>query len=183
MRSRVQIAGVVALLSVAGWVSASHAQRPDLSGEWVRADSIGGRAVASVGDASFRRGDMGSGWGAMLTLAQRADSLVVQYDFFTAYDLQPRVRLAYALDGSESRNRVMIGHAESLQRSRVAWQGNTLVITTLHPTPGDADGRATSAEVRQVLSLDAAGSLIVETTRVGIRGAPTTATRTVYTKK
>ena len=107
--------------------SAAGAQEhPSFSGDWLRAvdsASAGGRSVATAGDASFRRGDMGSGWGAALTLTQRADSLILEYDFFSAYDLQPRVRLAYALDGSESRNGVMIGHAESAQRSRLTWQG------------------------------------------------------------
>jgi len=161
-------------------------EHPNFSGDWLRAvdsASSGGRSVATAGDASFRRGDMGSGWGASLTLTQRADSLIVEYDFFSAYDLQPRVRLAYALDGSESRNGVMIGHAESAQWARLTWQGNTLVITTMSPGPKGADGRAVTAEVRHALTLDSPGSLGVDVTRVGVLGGPTTTTRTVYNRK
>ena len=166
--------------------SAAGAQLPNFSGDWLRAidsASAGGRSVATAGDASFRRGDMGSGWGAALTLTQRADSLIVEYDFFSAYDLQPRVRLAYALDGSESRNGVMIGHAESAQRARVSWQGNTLVITTTYPAPKAADGRPAVGEVRHALTLDSPGSLVVDVTRVGVLGGATMTTRTVYTRK
>jgi hypothetical protein len=168
--------GLIALASTAG------AQRPSFAGDWVRNDSVA-RTVATAGDAAFRRGDMSSGWGATLTIRERPDSMIVEYDFFSAYDLQPRVRLAYALDGSESRNSIMIGHAESAQRARLSWQDNALVITTQHVGPKGADGRAPSYEVRQALTLDASGALVVETTRSGVLGAPTTTTRAQYGRK
>ena len=174
-----------AILACVAMGSLSAQGRPNFSGDWMRApDSVAiGRTVAATGDAAFRLGDMGSGWGATLTMAHRPDSLVIEYDFFSAYDLQPRVRLAYVLDGSESRNGVMIGHAESVQRSTVSWQGSALVITTRTPAPAGEDGRATTSEVRHALTLEPTGSLAVETTRVGVFGGPTTATRVVYTKR
>ncbi|MEK7401874.1 MAG: hypothetical protein AABZ80_05870 [Gemmatimonadota bacterium] len=161
-------------------------QRPDLSGDWTRAvdsASAGGRTVAVTGDASFRRGDMGSGWGASLVVRQRADSLILEYDFFSAYDLQPRVRLAYAMDGSESRNSVMIGHAASGQRARLTWQGNAVVITTSHPEPRSADGWASETEVRHTLTLESPNTLVVEVARAGVPGGAATTTRTVYIRK
>jgi hypothetical protein len=153
------------------------AQHPDLSGEWVRVDSVA-RSVAATGDASFRRGDMGSGWGATLGIAQRPDSIVIAYDYFVAYDLQPRVRLAYAADGGASRISVMIGHTESVQSARLSWEGSAMVIRTTHPAPLHTAGRIPETVVRQTLTLDADGSLVVETTR-----GQTSATRTVYRKK
>src|SRR5687767_2974252 len=94
---------------------ASAQARPDFSGEWIHADSVAEqRSVAAVGDAGFRVGTMGSGWGSPLALRQQANGLVVEYAFFRTYDLQPRLSFTFTLDGSESRNAVMIGHAESV---------------------------------------------------------------------
>jgi len=173
------------LLSVAGvaWAEAAQ-ERPNFSGEWVRADSAEAPvAVAAAGDASFRRGDMGSGWGSPLTIAQQADRLVVEYAFFSNYDLQPRLRFTYALDGSESRNAVMIGHATTEQRSRVSWAGSTLVITTTFPAPGGADGATVLAEVRQALRLESPARLVIETTRIGVLGGATTTTTATYNRR
>ena len=89
----------------------AHAQRPDFAGEWVRAEPADRPSVAAAGDVGFRRGDFGPGWGSPVTIVQRADSVIVQYVFFGTYDLQPPLRFAYALDGSESPNIVKIGRA------------------------------------------------------------------------
>jgi len=147
--------------------------RPDFSGEWTRVDSAAEqRSVATVGDGAFRAGDMGSGWGSPLTLRQEANRFVVEYTYFSTYDLQPKVTFAYAVDGSESRNTIMIGHAASVARSRATWRDSTLVITTTWPAPRGVTG----AEVRQVLTLESPTSLLIETTR------GTTTTRTRYRK-
>jgi len=181
-----RLAALMSVLSMSGVAAASGQQRPDFSGEWIRAadSAADGRAtVAATGDAAFRVGNMGSGWGSPLTITQRSNQLIVEYAFFSAYDLQPRLRFTYALDGSESRNTVMIGHAPSVQRATVAWAGSTLVITTMHPVPASGDGTTAQAQVRQALTLEPPNALIVETTRVGILGGPTATTRTVYTKR
>lgn len=150
---------------------------PDFSGEWVRMDSVAERgSVAAVGDAAFRTGTMGSGWGSPLILRQEAGRLVVEYTFFSTYDLQAPIRLVYTLDGSESRNAIMIGHAESVLRSRAAWRGDSLVITTEYRAPAGVK----DAVVRQVLSLASPASLIIETTRGATGSVPI---RTVYTKR
>jgi hypothetical protein len=161
----------------------ARAQRPDFSGEWVRAEPASQPSVASTGNAAFRAGDFGPGWGSPLTIVQRTDSVIVEYVFFGSYDLQPPLRFAYAVDGSESRNSVMIGHATAVQRSRLSWNGNALVIATAHPVPAGVDPRGGSVEVRQTLTLESPTSLVVETTRAGVRGAAATMTRTVYTKR
>lgn len=152
--------------------------RPDFSGEWVRSDSAEQRSVAAVGDASFRVGTMGSGWGSPLTIRQEATLLIVEYTHFGTYDLQPKLRLVYPLDGSESRNTIMIGHADAVLRSRTVWRDSTLVITTTYP---GAAGTGTS-EVRQSLTLESPTSLIVETTRSGATGSAPMVLRTTYRK-
>ena len=164
------------LLAAAG----PDATRPDFSGTWERADAEPERpSVASTGDLSFRSGSMGSGWGALLTLRQDARALVVEYVHFSAYDLQPPVRLTFALDGSDSTNAVMIGHAASAQRSRAAWRDRTLVITT--ELAGPEPGR--SVQVRQALTLESPDTLQVETTREASGGAPPSVTRTTYARR
>src|SRR5262245_19540043 len=105
------VAAFLALPCIAGAQS-----RPDCSGDGTRVGSAEQRSVASVGDAAFRVGNMGSGWGSPLTLRQADNQLVVEYTHFGTYDLQPKLRFTYALDGAESRNAVMIGHAEELLR-------------------------------------------------------------------
>src|SRR5262245_21655228 len=62
-------------------------QRPDFSGTWAVSDSAEVRpSVAATGDASFRTGNMGSGWGSPLKISQRGDSLIVEYTVFSSYD-------------------------------------------------------------------------------------------------
>jgi hypothetical protein len=177
------------MIDIRGWIivpalvasAAGAQQRPDFTGEWTSAEDRT-QTVAATGDAGFRRGDMGSGWAATIRIAQRADSMIVEYVFFAPYDLQPPVRLAFRMDGNESRQSIMIGHASAERRSRVRWQGDTLVITTLHAAPGP-NGRPVDAEVRQALTLESPTSLVLETTRVGVLGGSTTRSRTGYTRK
>ncbi len=160
---------LLAALVVCGAASGALAQRPDFSGDWVQVqDSASGRrSVAATGDAAFRRGDMGSGWGSPLAIRQSGIQLVVDHAFFSTYDLQPHLRYVYALDGSESRNSVMIGHATSDQRSTVTWAGDTLVISTLSPSPPGRDGASRTTLMRQALSLDPTGALVIVTSREG----------------
>jgi hypothetical protein len=171
---------LLAALLLLSAVPAPAAAPPDLTGTWERVDAEPERpAVAAAGDLSFRSGTMGSGWGSPLTLRQDAVALVVEYTHFGAYDLQPPIRLRFALDGSESVNTVMIGHAASGQRSHAAWRDRTLVVTT--ELPGPETGRR--VQVRQALTLEAPDTLQVETTRDGPAGAPPSVTRTTYARR
>ena len=161
-----------------------RAAAPGSSPAWTRvADSTGIRRplVATAGDAAFRRGEMGSGWGSPL-VTHEPGRLAVEYTFFSAYDLQPRLRFTYALDGSESRNSVMIGHASVEQRSRVAGGEHARHHDT-RARPAGADGRAVTAEVRQALTLESPHVLRIETTRVGVLGGATNTTQATYTKR
>jgi hypothetical protein len=159
------------------------AQRPDFSGTWVRVDSApSGRGVAATGDAAFRTGDMGSGWGSPLTITQTGERLNVVFDFFIAYDLQPKVRYAYALDGSASKNIVPVGPTETVTRSTASWEGAVLVITTSFPAPPGVSAPPGALELRQSLALDATGRLVIEARRRGANGAVNTVVST-YTRR
>lgn len=125
---------------------------------------------------------MGSGWGSTITIAQDATRLTVEYAFFARGDMQPPLRFAYALDGSESRNSVMMGRGIQMQISKTAWDGDKLVITTTHSLVDPSSGKPATATVTQTLSLESPASLVVETTRTGVLGGPTTSARTVYRK-
>ena len=142
-------------------------------GTWTRVEPSEERSVAATGYASFRTGDMGNGWGSPLTITQRADSLIVEYPFFGAYDLQPPIRLAYATNGSTSNNDVILSHATTRLRSTFTRRADTLVISTLYPSPTGAP-----TEVRQSLRLVSPTTLEIVTRR-GASGAITT----TYTRR
>jgi hypothetical protein len=150
--------------------------RPDFSGRWT-ADV----PAPPAGRAGGGRADMGSGWGSPLDITQDAQKLTVQYAFFGRGDMQPPLRFIYNLDGSPSTNTLMMGRGMQSQTARASWNGDKLVITTMHTLADPATGKPINAEVTQTLSLDA-GSLVVETTRAGVMGGPPSTTKTTYKK-
>jgi len=62
------------------------------------------------------------------------------------------------------------------QTSKTRWDGDKLVVTTSSTFNGNP------VETTMVLSLDAAGNLVVEATGPGRNGAPPTTTKTSYKK-
>lgn len=160
--------------------SAGAQQRAALEGRWVLVDSPE-PSVASRGDGGFPRGDMGSGWGSPLMLTVEPSRLVVVFNPYSAYDLQPVVTLAYPLGSGEAENRVDVGFAVTVFRSRAAWEGTALTTTDYVPAPPEVAGAGVRAEVRRRLTV-AADTLVIETTRVGVAGAPTVTSRTIYTR-
>ena len=166
-------------LIVAALVSLASAgqTRPDLSGRWTTepvAPPQGQRGAAPA------RPDLGSGWGSTLTLSQDPRQLTVEYAFFTRGDMQPPLKFTYALDGSDSRNTVMMGRGMQVERSRAAWDGQALVITTTHDFKDPGSGKTGTVDVVRRLSLESPDSLVVETTRGGALGGPSSTTRVVY---
>jgi hypothetical protein len=125
---------------------------------------------------------MGSGWGSTITIAQDASRLTVEYAFFARGDMQPPLRFAYPLDGSEAKNTVMMGQGMQVQSSRASWEGDKLVITTRHTFTNPETRKPETAEVRHVLTLESPTSLVVEVTRNGVLGGAPTTTKTVYRK-
>jgi hypothetical protein len=160
-------------------VSVSAQTKPNFSGTWTRVDAESERAsVAATGDQAFRTGTPGSGWGSPITIRHDAKTLVVEYVHFAAYDLQPPLTFTYSMDGSDSRNTLMIGHTQSTTQSRIAWREDKLVITTMVEVP-ELHGNP-RMEVRQVLMLESPETLVVETTRDAVAGTSASVTRTIY---
>src|SRR5262245_61110145 len=115
--------GIVRLTFVV--LASIAASAPDFSGRWT-ADSMT---------------DMGSGWGSTITVTQDAARLTVEYAFFGRGDMQPPLKFVYALDGSETKNSVMMGRGMQVQSSRALWQGDTLVVTTTQPFEDPLTGK------------------------------------------
>jgi hypothetical protein len=183
----------VVITAVAAAISAGSVQaqeRPTFAGRWdstpvapARPPGAGGGGGGGGGGAPQRppTRDMGSLWGPALTITQDARALTVEYAFFARGDMQRPLRFNYALDGSETRNSVMMGRGIQQQLSRTAWSGDTLIITTRHPFAHPETGAQMNAEVKRALNLSA-DSLIVLTTVEGVLGGPATTSRTVYRK-
>lgn len=114
---------------------------------------------------------------------QRPERMTIDYEVFSAYDLQPPLHLTFALDGSPSSNSIMLGHSASALRSTTSWKDGTLTITTHYPGPTDAGGRPIDVQVHQSLHLKSPTTLVIETTRSGILGGRATTSRTTYTKQ
>jgi len=177
---------LLALSCVAIIGARATAQTPaDFSGKWtLEALAIATTpAVPGTPAAAAAPGDMGSGWGSTITIAQDAKQLKVEYAFFSRYDLQPPLTFTYPLDGSEGRNTVVMGRGEQTESSRAQWSGATLVITTTHRVDtGVASGKSLTIDVTRKLSLESPATLIVEVTRAGVLGGPPSTTRSVYRK-
>jgi hypothetical protein len=183
------------LAACACWTLIVSAQsRPDFSGRWTSdpepaaaapasdpASAARGRGAGAAGGRGGR-GDMGSGWGSTISISQDATRLTVEYAFFARGDMQPPMRFIYPLDGSETKNTVMMGQGMQIQSSRSSWDGDKLVITTRHTFTNPETRKPETAEVRHALSLESPTSLVVEVTRAGVLGGPATTTKTVYRK-
>ena len=139
-------------------------------------------AVAAESGTAALAGTMGSGWGATLTIEQRASALVVERAQFSQYDMQPPMRLTYALDGSESRNTINMGRGPQELVSKAAWEETSLAITTSFRFSNPRSGAVETSDLKQVLSLDPSGSLVVTTTLGGALGGPASTTSTTYKK-
>ena len=170
------IGALVALLAV----GATAQTRPDFSGRWTSEPSPAGDGQRGV--SGERIGDMGSGWGPNITITQTAERMTVEYLFFARGDMQPPLKFVFALDGSETKNSVMMGRGIQTQTSKTAWDGDKLVIATTHSFAGPETGQSLTSEVKQTLALESPTSLIIETTRSSVLGGPSSTTRTVYRK-
>ena len=169
-----------AALVLVGSLLAMQTQAPaDFSGRWTIAVPP---AAAGAGPASNVRGAIGSGWGTTIAITQDAQQLVVESVLYSRYDLQPQPRFVYALDGSETRNTLMLGRGMQPQISRTRWEGQSLRIATVHTFADPTSGAPLTVEVTQTLSLESPTTLVVETTRSGVLGGEPSTARTRFTK-
>ena len=181
----------VVLLTIASvcdhGVSLAAAQsRPDFSGRWTAESSAtplsSGGPAGRPDQGRLAVGDMGSGWGAELTITQDQAQLIVEAAVFNRYDAAEQPRMTFALDGTETRNAVMISHTTQLRVSRASWDGQSLRITSLYPGIDPASGKPIATEVIHRLTLESPATLVLEVSRGAALGGKATATRAVYRK-
>lgn len=156
----------------------------DFSGRWtLDAPAIAlTPAVPGSPAVAAAPGDMGSGWGATITIAQDSTRLSVEYAVFSRYDLQPPLTFTYPLDGSEGRNTVTMGRGEQIESSRAQWNGQTLIIITTFQVADRSAGKPFTATLTRKLWLESPTMLVLEVTRDGVLGGPASTTRSVYRK-
>jgi hypothetical protein len=166
---------VSAILLIA--TGAAFAQQASFAGRWVLAPDP---APTSQRGGRPAPANQGTGWGSDLTITQDATTLTIEYARFGRGDMQPPTKLAYRLDGSESRNTINVGRGPQDQVSRARWEGDRLIITTVHRFT--VDGKELTSETTRVLWLDGPGSLVIETTYSAVMGGPSATVRSVYRK-
>ena len=174
--------------------TAPAATKPDFSGRWTDVappPGAQGQQRAGTGQpAPGRAGgpapavvrDMGSGWLTPFTITQTATNLTIEYMFFGRGDMQPALRHVFALDGSETQNTMMMGRGQQVQVTTAAWDGDKLVLKTLHTFADPATGKPTAVRVTQTLTLESPTTLIVETVRDGAMGGQPTSAKSTYQK-
>jgi len=139
---------------------------PNFAGKW----TVVPDANAAAGGG--RGGGMGGGLGQEATITQDASTLTINRTTpmgnFTS---------TYKLDGSESRNTLNFQGNSVDQMSIAKWDGGKLNVNTKMDFGGNV------VETSMVMSLDASGNLVVETTRPDFQGggAPIT-TKATYKK-
>ena len=162
-------------------VSVMAQAKPDFSGRWTT-EPEAAPSPSGSGRVGPTAGNMGSGWGSDITIAQDVSRLTVEFAFFVRGDMQPPLKFVFALDGSETKNSVMMGRGIQQQTSKAEWDGSKLVITTEQAHENPANGQPMTTKVTRTLSLESPTSLLVETKRSGVLGGPSTTTRTIYKK-
>src|SRR5215510_8262379 len=119
--------------------------KSDFSGRW-KSEPEAAPPTGS-GPLGPSAGTMGSGWGSPITITQDATRLTVEYAFFVRGDMQPPLKFVFALDGSETKNSIMMGRGIQVQKSKAQWEGSKLVITTEHPFENPANGQPMTTTV------------------------------------
>jgi hypothetical protein len=172
---------------VAFWATAQEtgATMADFSGKWTVETPAGaaGQTQGTAPPSLSALGDMGSGWPVEIAIAQDGTNLTIDLGYFQPRDVQPTVRLTYALDGRESGNEVNLGRGPQAQIARVTFRDSSLVLSTTHMFVHPRDGKTIPVEVTQTLTLTSPGTMSVETLRAGVLGGKSSTTRTVYRKR
>ena len=173
------ILSLLAILSTAGSTQAPV----DFSGRWTLDAPVVATTAAVPGTpaAAAAPGDMGSGWGSPITIAQNAKQLSVEYVFFSRYDAMPPLTFTFPLDGSQGQNIVAMGRGDQIESSRARWDGQKLIITTTYQV-AERGAKPFTAEMIRELSLESPTTLVVQVTRAGVLGGAATTTRTIYRK-
>jgi hypothetical protein len=151
---------LMSVAAVAFMASTAFAQaKPSFAGTWSMV--VDSAAAAQQQMAGGRGGRGGGGFGQTFTATQDASKLTI-----TRTTQNGDVSSTYNLDGTDSKN-TMQGRGGPMEVvSQAKWDGNNLVITTTQ------DFNGTARTSTQTLSMDASGSLWVESSRPGRDGNP-----------
>jgi hypothetical protein len=106
-------------------------------------------------------------WSSPVRITQDATSIIVTYT--TRARSHAAIRMTYGLDGTETKNIDGASVNPQERRSRSAWDGNRLVLVSMADWPDPASGGTVPYEYREVLTLESATTLRLETSRT-IRG-------------
>jgi hypothetical protein len=157
MRRISMLAGIAAVTLFASTGSAQA--KVTFAGKWVVVDST-----------TLGRGGRG-GFGSTFTVVQDAGTLTV-----VRTGPNGEVKSIYKLDGTESKNTMMMGGNSVEQTSKTMWMADTLMVTTSRLVSG--------ATVETVMNLyfDKSGNLTVATTAPPRGGGPVVTTKVVYKK-
>jgi hypothetical protein len=158
---RFTTAVTVATLAFASAVVMAQA---NFAGKWVLDP-----ASASAAPQGGGRGRGMMGLGSELTITQDASTITLEY-MGGGRNPAP-VKQVFKLDGTESKNTVMMRGGETEQVSKAAWAGQSLVVTT---TTG-------MGELKRTFSLEG-GNLVVETAAPGRDGGPGMTSKVTYKK-
>jgi hypothetical protein len=172
-------------LWVAVWATALTAAsqgKPDFSGRWTAEAAPAASGGAGAPAAAPARGDLGSGWGPAIVITQDAAKLSVEIALYSRYDLQPQPVMSFALDGSESRNTLMLGRDLQSQTSRANWDGDRLRIATTYLFADPVSRAAQTMDVTRTLALESPARLVVEAAWSAALGGQPSTTRTVYAR-
>ncbi len=152
---------LVGAAAVALFASTARAQTKviNFAGKWIVIDST-----------TLGRGGRG-GLGPTVTVIQDPSTLTI-----VRVGMNGEIKSIYKLDGSESKNTIMMGNNSIEQTSKAMWMGDTLMVTTSRLVQG-----ATQETVMN-LYFDAKGNLVVASTPPPRGGAPVTKQIVIYRK-
>jgi hypothetical protein len=168
--------------------TAPAATKPDFSGRWADVAPPPGQQGPARQGAPGRAGgaapvSIGSGWLTPFTITQTATQLTVEYMFFGRGDMQPPLRHVFALDGSETQNTMMMGRGQQVQVTTAAWDGDKLVLKTVHTLTDPTSGKPITMRVTQILTLESPTTLVVEVASDGVMGGKPTSSKWTYQKQ
>jgi hypothetical protein len=139
--------------------------KTNFAGTWnMVVDPAQQQAAGGGGGAGGRgRGMGGGGFGPTFSIAQDEKTLTI-----TQTRGQTEIKSVYNLDGSDSKNTVMMGRGDQAaqveQISKATWEGANLVIVTKQQMGEN------TIDIKRTLSVAADGSLTIETSRPGQDG-------------
>ena len=130
---------------------------PNFSGAWELLADETSPVVRAEGVTANRR------WETPLTITQDATTITITYT--SRGRSHSRIRFIYNLDGTETQNIDGASVKPQERRSRAIWDAAKLTLLSVVDWPDPATGRTTPHEYREVITLESATTLRLETSR------------------